>query len=45
MDYCLEEIADKLASLGFAPADAAHVAFAEAGNAEFITCDDKLLKK
>ncbi len=35
----------KLASLGSAPADAAHVAFAEAGNAEFITCDDKLLKK
>ena len=30
---------------GFGPADAAHVAFAEAGNASFITCDDKLLKK
>ena len=35
----------QLALLGFGLADAAHVAFAEAGNAEFITCDDKLLKK
>jgi predicted nucleic acid-binding protein len=37
--------ADELAVWGFDPADAAHVAFAEAGNAKFITCDDKLLKK
>ena len=37
--------ADELVVLGFGPADAAHVAFAEAGKAEFITCDDKLLKK
>jgi predicted nucleic acid-binding protein len=37
--------ADELSVWGFDPADAAHVAFAEAGNAKFITCDDKLLKK
>jgi predicted nucleic acid-binding protein len=37
--------ADELISWGFGPADAAHVAFAEAGKAFFITCDDKLLKK
>jgi predicted nucleic acid-binding protein len=37
--------ADELVSLGFGPADAAHVAFAESGNASFITCDDNLLKK
>jgi predicted nucleic acid-binding protein len=37
--------AEELVSLGFGPADAAHVAFAEKGNASFITCDDKLLKK
>ena len=37
--------ADELVGWGFGPADAAHVAFAEAGNAKFITCDDKLLKK
>ena len=30
---------------GFGVADAAHVAFAEAARACFITCDDKLLKK
>jgi len=37
--------AEELVRLGFGFADAAHVAFAEAGNAKFITCDDKLLKK
>jgi predicted nucleic acid-binding protein len=37
--------AEELISLGFGPADAAHVAYAESGNAIFITCDDKLLKK
>jgi len=37
--------ADKLSVWGFGPADAAHVAFAEAGNAKFISCDDKLLKR
>ena len=37
--------ADELVRLGFGPADAAHVAYAESGNVSFITCDDKLLKK
>lgn len=37
--------AEELVERGFGPADAAHVAFAEACNASFITCDDKLLKK
>ena len=37
--------ADMLVGWGFGPADAAHLAFAEAGKAKFITCDDKLLKK
>ena len=37
--------AEELAELGFGSADAAHVAFAEAGNANLITCDDKLLRK
>nr|CBX31554.1 hypothetical protein N47_E50660 [uncultured Desulfobacterium sp.] len=34
-----------LFSLGFGLADSAHIAFAEAGKAKFITCDDKLMKK
>ena len=37
--------AEELVRLGFGIADVAHVAFAEAGHAKFITCDDKLLKK
>ena len=37
--------AEEFTALGFGPADAAHVAFAEAGNAYFISCDDRLLKK
>jgi hypothetical protein len=37
--------AEELILLGFGPADAAHVAFAEAGKTKFITCDDQLLKK
>lgn len=37
--------ADELVQLGFGVADAAHVAFAESCGAEFITCDDKLIKK
>lgn len=37
--------AEELVSLGFGPADAAHIAFAETGKAKFITCDDRLLKK
>jgi predicted nucleic acid-binding protein len=37
--------AEEFIGKGFGPADAAHLAFAEACNAKFITCDDKLLKK
>ena len=37
--------ADEFTGWGFGPADAAHVSFAESGNANFISCDDRLLKK
>ena len=37
--------ADELCQLNFGIADAAHVAFAEQGGAEFISCDDSLIKK
>lgn len=37
--------AEFLSHHGMGVADAAHVAFAEAVGADFITCDDKLLKK
>lgn len=37
--------AEDLVRLGFGIADAAHVAFAEVEGAEFITCDDRLIKK
>ncbi len=37
--------AEELAQQSFGPADAAHLAFAEAANADFISCDDKLIKK
>jgi predicted nucleic acid-binding protein len=37
--------AEELYQMSFGAADAAHVAFAEAGADFFITCDDKLLKK
>lgn len=37
--------AEELAGLGFGAADAAHVAFAEQANAQFISCDDMLVKK
>lgn len=37
--------AENLIQKGMGIADAAHVAFAEAGGADFISCDDKLLKK
>jgi len=37
--------AEILRTLGFGIADAAHVAFAEQSGADFITCDDKLLKQ
>lgn len=35
---------DELVQSGFGVADAAHIAFAEAANAKFITCDDRLLR-
>lgn len=34
-----------LRSFGFGVADAAHLAFSESVKADFISCDDKLLKK
>ena len=37
--------AEELIQLGFGVADAAHVAFAEHNGAEFITCDDRVIKK
>lgn len=37
--------AEELVTIGFGVADAAHIAFAELTEAEFITCDDKLIKK
>jgi len=37
--------AEDLVSSGFGVADAAHVAFAEYSGAQFISCDEKLLKK
>ena len=41
----VRERAEELIRLNFGIADAAHVAFAEHANAEFITCDDILIKK
>lgn len=41
----VRERAKELVRLNFGIADAAHVAFAEHANAEFITCDDILIKK
>lgn len=35
----------ELVKLGFGVADAAHVAFAEEAKAQFISCDDSLIKK
>ena len=37
--------AEELVRLGFGVADAAHAAFAESSGAEFITCDDRLIKR
>lgn len=37
--------AEELVRLGFGIADAAHVASAEYNGAQFISCDDKLVKK
>lgn len=37
--------AEYLVQRGAGIADAAHLAFAEAGKADFVTCDDRLLRK
>ena len=37
--------AEDLAAEGLGPADAAHLAFAEASNASFVTCDDRLIRQ
>jgi len=37
--------AEEFVSVGIGPADAAHLAFAEAAQADFITCDDRLWKR
>lgn len=37
--------AEQMFQAGFGAADAAHVAFAEAAMADFVTCDDRLLKR
>jgi len=37
--------AERLTQQGLGPADAAHLAFAEEAEAEFITCDDRLLRQ
>ena len=37
--------AEQLTRQGLGPADAAHLAFAEATEADFITCDDRLLRQ
>jgi predicted nucleic acid-binding protein len=37
--------AETLTRFGMGPADAAHLAFAEAAKADFLSCDDKLIKK
>ena len=37
--------AEELIQFGFGVVDAAHMAFAEYHGAEFITCDDRVIKK
>lgn len=37
--------AEQLVQHGLGPADAAHLAFAEAAEADFVTCDDRLLRQ
>jgi hypothetical protein len=37
--------AEQLSQLGLGPADAAHLTFAEAAQADFITCDDRLIRR
>jgi predicted nucleic acid-binding protein len=41
----VRERAELLTGRGFGPADAAHLAFAEASGADFISCDDRLLRQ
>ena len=43
--FSVQQRAEQLIKNGFGPADAAHVAFAESAKADFISCDDKLVKK
>ena len=37
--------AEHLTDEGLGPADAAHLAFAEAAAASFVTCDDRLIRQ
>ena len=37
--------AEQLVAQGIGPADAAHLAFAEQASADFVTCDDRLLRQ
>jgi len=37
--------AEELVAQGLGPADAAHAAFAEQAGADFVTCDDRLLRR
>jgi predicted nucleic acid-binding protein len=39
------ERAEELVQQGLGPADAAHLAFAETAQADFVTCDDRLLRQ
>jgi predicted nucleic acid-binding protein len=41
----IKKRAEHLHVAGFGAADAAHIAYAESVSADFVTCDDRLLKK
>ena len=41
----VRERAEELVQLGLGPADAAHLAFAETAQSDFVTCDDRLLRQ
>lgn len=41
----VKQRAEELCNLNFGVADAAHVAYAEKCGAEFVSCDDALIKK
>jgi hypothetical protein len=43
--HLVRQRAQQLAKEGLGPADAAHMAFAEAARASFITCDDRLIRQ